>query len=87
MKWPRLDTKFPEKTINELYSVLSEEQKKAQSRKELDGKNTDRKTELDRKKSDHADCEKRLNDLFSQVGVSTDEDFLALTETNKCITH
>jgi uncharacterized protein YhaN len=78
LKWKRMDRKNPEKTVKELYSILSEEQEKAQARKELENKIEDRNAELNRMKKECQENEKTINNLFTRVGVGNDDEFLSL---------
>ncbi|MHC1568125.1 MAG: AAA family ATPase [Candidatus Syntropharchaeia archaeon] len=78
LKWKRMDKNNPEKTVKELYSMVSEEQKKAQERKELDSKIEDKKVDIGRTEREHQTYEKIINDLFALVGVKDEGEFIAL---------
>jgi uncharacterized protein YhaN len=79
LKWKRMDKKNPERTVKELYSMVSEEQKKEQERKKLDSKIDDKKVDIDRTEREHQTYEKTINDLFTLVGVKDEGEFIALT--------
>ncbi|MDY6932057.1 MAG: AAA family ATPase, partial [Halobacteriota archaeon] len=72
LNWNRMDRKNPERTVKELYSKVSEEQKKAQERKGLEDKIEDKKVDIDRAEIERKDHEKIINDLFTQVCVNNE---------------
>jgi len=78
LKWKGMDKKNPERTVKDLYSMVSEEQRKAQEREGLDSKIEDKKVDIDRTEREHQTYEKTINDLFTQVGVKNEGEFIAL---------
>jgi len=78
LNWKRFDEKNPEKTVEELYSMVSEEQKKEQNRIKLQEKIDDRLIEKNKKEKEHKQHQKEIKNLFNKTNVENDEEFLSL---------
>jgi uncharacterized protein YhaN len=78
LHWQRFDKKNPEKTVEELYEVLSAEKEKEQKTIQLKEKIEDRSIERDRKKKEYEEHKKKIIELFARLTITNDDEFLSL---------